>query len=186
MVEKKQKQLNSQVEEQELFERVVKINRLAKVVTGGRRFSFSAIVVVGDKKGRVGVGLGKAKQVPDAIRKGKEKAIKNMVKIPVVKGTIPHEIVGKHDAVRVLLKPAAPGTGIIASNVVRAICELAGIENILTKIISRSSNPHNVAYATIDGLTRIKTVEEYAKLRDLSIPEMLGLDSKKSNEKEDK
>lgn len=160
--------------EVQIIDKVVKINRLSKVVTGGRRFSFSAIVVVGDKKGKVGVGLGKALQVVDAIRKGKEKARKSMIDVKVVKGTIPHEVVGKHDKVRVLLKPAAPGTGVIASGVVRAICELAGIENILTKIISRSSNPHNVAKATLDALSKLLTVKEVARLRDLPVNELIG------------
>lgn len=161
-------------QEQELHEQVVRINRLAKVVTGGRRFSFGAIVIVGDKQGNVGAGFGKARQVPDAIKKAKEKAKRNMFKVNIIKGTIPHEIVGRHGAVKVLIKPATPGTGVIASGVVRAICDLVGAENILTKIISRSSNAYNVAYATLDAFSKLKTIGDYARLRDISVDQLLG------------
>jgi len=173
------KEVVNTVEEVEFEDQVVKINRLSKATSGGRRFSFSALVIVGDKEGKVGYGLGKARQVPDAIRKGKEKAKRELYDVKVVKKTIPHEVIGRHGATRVLLKPAAPGTGVIASGVVRAVCELSGIENILTKIISRSSNPQNVAAATLDALLQLRTVEEYAKLRDLSVEDLIGKSLKK-------
>lgn len=142
-------------------ERTVHVNRVAKVVKGGRRFAFSAIVVVGDGEGNVGVGKGKAKEVPEAIRKGTEQARRNMAPIPIVNETIPHEIIGRYESTKVVLKPAAPGTGVIAGGTVRAIIETAGISNILTKIIG-SRNPHNVVRATMNGLNELSTVKEYA------------------------
>jgi len=157
--------------ELDLKERVVHINRVAKVVKGGRHFSFNAIVVVGDGKGHVGVGLGKANEVTDAIAKGADSAKKNIVRIPIFKGTIPHEIVGKSGAGRVFLKPASPGTGVIAGGPIRAIMESAGVQDILTKSIG-SSNPHNVIKATMNALSNILDAYTVAKKRGISINEV--------------
>lgn len=157
----------------QLIEKIVFINRVAKVVKGGRRFSFSAIVVVGDGNGKVGYGLGKANQVPDAIRKGVDRAKKDMEKVSINSISIPHIIEGKFGAGSVLLKPACEGTGVIAGGAVRAVLEAAGVNNILTKCLG-SHNPHNLVKATLDGLRRLRSAEEIATIRGISVEEMVA------------
>ena len=157
----------------DLKEKVVAINRVSKTVKGGRIFKFSALVVVGDGNGTIGFGLGKAGEVPEAIRKGIEDAKKNMCKVALKGTTIPHEIVGKFGAGSVLMRPAAPGTGVIAGGPVRAVLEVAGIKDIRTKAL-RSNNPFNVVRATIDGLSRLRTAEEVAATRGKTVAEIYG------------
>src|SRR5690554_6571296 len=164
------KKRNFQREEKQFEERVVSINHIAKVVKGGRRYRFSAVVVVGDKKGKVGVGTGKAIEIPDAIKKAVEDAKKNLIEVPIVNTTIPHEV---HGGGRVFLKPAIDGTGVIAGGAVRAVIELAGIQNILSKSLG-SATPVNVVRATIEGLKELRTVEEVASIRGKTPEEILG------------
>jgi small subunit ribosomal protein S5 len=159
------------MEELELLDRVIAIKRTAKVVKGGRRFRFSAVVVVGDGNGSVGVGLGKAHEVPEAIRKGMDEAKKNQIKVAIVNRTVPYEVIGHSGAGKVLLKPASEGTGLIAGGAVRAVLEVAGVHNILTKCLG-SHNPHNLVKATIDGLLKMRTSEKIAALRGKDVSEI--------------
>ena len=158
---------------EDLTDRVIYINRVAKVVKGGRRFSFSALVVVGDGNGHVGVGLGKANEVPDAIRKGTDHAKKTLFKVPLVGTTIPHRVKGHHGAGRVMLRPASPGTGVIAGGAMRAVLEAAGVKDVLAKIIG-TTNPHNVLGATVDALKQLEDASMVAQRRDLKVDEVVA------------
>ena len=152
----------------EMEERVVAVNRVAKVVKGGRRFSFSALMVVGDKKGNVGYGLGKAKEVPEAIRKATQVAKKQMIHVPIENGTLPHIVLGEYDAGKILFKPAAEGTGVKAAGACRSILELAGVKDVLTKSL-RGNNPHNIVKATFAGLKSLRSMETIAKIRGVEV-----------------
>ncbi|MGQ9874868.1 MAG: 30S ribosomal protein S5 [Chloroflexus sp.] len=165
----------------ELEERVVQINRVSKVVKGGRRFSFSTIVVVGDGKGHVGIGMGKAAEVPDAIRKGAEAAKRNLIRVPLVHATVPHEVVTKFAATKVMLRPAAPGTGVIAGRGVRPVVEAAGIKDLLSKVYG-SNNPVNVVKATFKALSEMTSLHEMASRRDMTPQELMERRTRRETE----
>jgi len=171
------RQVNNPETEDQFVEKIVATNRVTKVTKGGKNFSFSAIVVIGDRKGNVGVGKGKAIEIVDAIRKAKEKASKTMFRIPIINGTISHEMLGRFGASKVLMRPASPGTGVIAGGTTRAIFEAAGIENILCKSMG-SNTPTNVVKATVIGLKKLRTINDIAKLRNKTFAELTGMEAK--------
>jgi len=171
------RQMNNSEADNQFVEKIVATNRVAKVTKGGKNFSFSAIVVIGDRDGNVGVGKGKAVEIVDAIRKAKERAAKTMFRVPIVNGTIPHEMIGRFGASKVLMKPASPGTGVIAGGTTRAIFEAAGIQNILCKSLG-SNTPVNVVKATVTGLKSLRTINDIAKLRNKSFAELTGQEVK--------
>jgi len=179
---KKRNTIHINGKEIELSEKVVQMSRVAKVVKGGRRFSFNALTVVGDSNTYVGIGFGKAKEVPEAIRKSMEDAKRNIVKIKKQGTTVPHKIIGKFKSARVLLKPSSPGTGIIAGEAVRAVVELAGVRDILTKSLG-SSNKLNIIKATLDGLTQMMSIDDARKKRDITVDQMFGAYSKERRDK---
>ncbi|ABQ47323.1 MAG TPA: 30S ribosomal protein S5 [Thermotoga sp.] len=160
-----------EIQYEEFEEKIIEIRRTSKVTKGGKNLSFRVVAIVGNKNGKVGLGIGKAREVPEAIRKAISAAKRNIIEVPVINGTIPHEIIGRQDASKVLLRPAAPGTGIIAGGTVRAVVELAGIQNILTKSLG-STNPLNLALATMNGLKNLLDPRKVAKLRDISVEEV--------------
>ncbi|NLN85018.1 MAG: 30S ribosomal protein S5 [Candidatus Cloacimonetes bacterium] len=164
-------------EEERLVETVIETKRVAKVVKGGRNFSFTAIVVVGDRAGKIGVGNGKANEIADAIRKAKERATRSMFSVPIINGTIPHETIARYGASRVMMKPASPGTGVIAGGTTRAIFEAAGIQNILCKSLG-SNTPTNVVKATVNGLRSMRTLQDIARLRNKTVAELTGREEK--------
>lgn len=172
--------MNNPETENQFVEKIVATNRVTKVTKGGKNFSFSAIVVIGDREGNVGVGKGKAIEIVDAIRKAKERASKTMFKIPIINGTIPHEMLGRFGASKVLMRPASPGTGVIAGGTTRAIFEAAGIENILCKSMG-SNTPTNVVKATVIGLKKLRTINDIAKLRNKTFAELTGMEAKDEN-----
>ncbi|MBI9031024.1 30S ribosomal protein S5 [bacterium] len=174
------RQMNNPETEDQFVEKIVATNRVTKVTKGGKNFSFSAIVVIGDRQGNVGVGKGKAIEIVDAIRKAKERASKTMFRIPIINGTIPHEMLGRFGASKVLMRPASPGTGVIAGGTTRAIFEAAGIENILCKSMG-SNTPTNVVKATVIGLKKLRTINDIAKLRNKTFAELTGTEAKDEN-----